>query len=175
MNNKLFENAKLAGADLSIFHAPDRKWKNYYYEDEEQDLLFLVPSYLFYGLIVVNLSWARKAKFTTKDGAIHMFKDYAWNMSSAKRKTSYPKTAVTDRSANCGRSTVLLDLLVLNRLFQESGETESRYAVNHINGNKLDCRAINLSYGILKENNNTKYSTHNIPEIKYPCKIWWEN
>ena len=173
MNNKLFENAKLVGADLSVFHAPDRKWKNYYYEDEEQDLLFLVPSYLFYGLIVVNLSWARKAKFETKDGAIHMFKDYAWNMSSAKRKTSYPKTAVTDRSAKCGRSSILLDLLVLNRLFQVYEDGRERYAVNHLNGNKLDCRIVNLSYGILKENNDNKYSNQYIPEIKYPCKVWW--
>ena len=171
MNNKLFENAKLAGADLSIFHAPDRKWKNYYYEDEEQDLLFLVPSYLFYGLIVVNLSWARKAKFTTKDGAIHMFKDYTWNMSSNIRKTSYPKTAVTDRSIKCGRKTIILGLLVLNHLFEETGSLD-KLGVNYLNGNTMDNRLINLSWGTVKENNNTKYSS-SIPEIKYPCKIWW--
>ena len=171
-NDKLLNNAKLAGADISMFHAPDRKWKNYYYEDEEQNLLFLLPSHLFFGPIVVDLSWARTAKFETKDGAIHMFKDYAWNMSSTKRRTSYPRTAVTDRSAKCSRSSVLLDLFVLNRLFQEGSPEEYRYAVNHLNGNKLDCRHINLSYGVLKENNDSKYSS-SIPEIKYPCKVWW--
>ena len=44
--DKILKNATLAGADLSAFHEPDRKWKNYYIEDEENDLLFLVPSYL---------------------------------------------------------------------------------------------------------------------------------
>ena len=54
--DKILKNATLAGADLSAFHEPDRKWKNYYIEDEENDLLFLVPSYLFYGVIVLDLS-----------------------------------------------------------------------------------------------------------------------
>lgn len=169
--NKTIINAEQLGVDLSIFHAPDRKWKNYYYEDEEQDLLFLVPSFLAYGIIVIDLSWARKAEFTTKDGVIHMFKDYAWNMSSNIRKSSYPKATVNDRSVNCGRKTILLDLLVLNRLYQENGG-ENKLAANHINGNKLDCRHCNLSYGILKENNDTRYS-NKVSEVKYPCKIWW--
>jgi len=171
MPTKLFTNALEAGADLSCFHAPDRKWKNYYFEDEEQDLLFLVPTFLFYGIIVVNLSWARQATFTTKDGAIHKFKDYAWNMSSNIRKSSYPKAAVIDRTAKCGRKTILLDLLVLNRLYQETSDGD-RFAANHLNGNKLDCRLCNLSYGILKENNDSRYSKK-VPEVKYPCKIWW--
>jgi len=169
--DKLFESAKSVGADISMFHAPDRKWKNYYYEDEEQNALFLAPSNLSYGLIVVDLDWARQARFITKDGAIHMLKDYAWNMSSSKRNTSYVKTAVTDRSIKCGRKTIILGLLVLGRLF-EINESADRIAVNYLNGNTLDNRRINLSYGILKDNNNNRYS-NNIPEIKYPCKIWW--
>ena len=169
-NDKLFKNAELAGADISMFHAPDHKWKNYYYEDEEQDLLFLLPSYLFYGPIVVNLSWARFAKFTTEDGVIHMFKDYTWNMTSNNRRTSYVKTAVTDRSVKCGRKTIILSLLVLNRLFTK--ESEVKNAVLYINGNTLDNRIDNLHYGALKENNNKKHAFISL-EVKYPCKKWW--
>lgn len=169
-NDKLLKNAELAGADLSIFHAPDRKWKNYYYEDEEQNLLFLVPSYLFYGLIVVDLNWARKAQFITEDGAIHMFKDYTWNMTSNSRKTSYVKTAVTDRSIKCGRKTIILGLLVLNRLFEENSSLD-KLGVNYLNGNTLDNRLANLSWGTVKENNINKYK--NVSEIQYPCEIWW--
>ena len=54
--DKILKNATMASADLSAFHAPDRKWKNYYIEDEDNALLFLVPSYLFYGVIVLDLS-----------------------------------------------------------------------------------------------------------------------
>ena len=169
--NKTIINAQKLNIDLSIFHAPDYKWKNYYYEDEEQNLLFLVPSFLAYGVIVVDLDWAKTATFTTKDNVIHMFKDYSWNMSSNIRKTSYPKATVNDRSIKCGRKTILLDLLVLNRLYQENGG-DNKLAANHINGNKLDCRHANLSYGILKENNDSRYS-NKVLEIKYPCKIWW--
>jgi hypothetical protein len=169
-NDKLLKNAEIAGADLSVFHAPDRKWKNYYYEDEKQNLLFLVPSYLFYGIIVVDLDWAKKAKFTTEDGAIHMFKDYTWNMTSNNRKTSYVKTTVTDRSIKCGRKTIILGLLVLNRLFL-SEESPDRNAVLYLNGNTLDNRMANLSFGAIKENNVNKYK--NVSEIEYPCKIWW--
>ena len=68
--DKILKNATMAGADLSAFHEPDKKWKNYYIEDEENDLLFLVPSYLFYGVIVLNLSLARNLTFKTGDGAI---------------------------------------------------------------------------------------------------------
>ena len=106
--DKILKNAILAGADLSVFHEPDRKWKNYYIEDEKNDLLFLVPSYLFYGVIVLDLSLARNITFKTSDGAIHRLRDYAWNMSSNNRKNSYPKTAVVDRGAKCGRKTCLL-------------------------------------------------------------------
>ena len=38
--DKILKNATLAGADLSAFHEPDRKWKNYYIEDEKNDLLY---------------------------------------------------------------------------------------------------------------------------------------
>ena len=168
---KTLANALSLGIDLSVFRAPDRKWKNYYYEDVEQNLLFLVPSSVSHGLIVVDLDWAKAAKFTTNDDVIHMFKDYAWNMTSNKRKKSYVKTTVTDRSIKCGRKTIILGLLVLDKLY-EGNESEDRLAVNYLNGDTLDNRKVNLSYGILKENNDSRYSSV-VPPVQYPCEPWW--
>lgn len=173
--NKLLQNAKTVNADLSAFHAPDKKWKNYYYEDEAQNLLFLIPSYLFYGIIVVDLDWARTATFQTKDGVTHMFKDHMWSMSSTKRKTSYPKTTVIDRSATCGKRTILLNSLVSGHLFQEdTPDHKDRYAADHRNGDRCDNRRINVSWGTIKENNDNRYPyDQSIPKVKYPCKVWW--
>ena len=169
---KLLKNAEIAGADLSVFHAPDRKWKNYYIEDEENNLLFLVPSYLFYGVIVLDLDIARKATFTTSDGAIHRLSDYTWGLSSISRKSCYPKVAVIDRKIKCGRTTVLLNSVILNNVKQEDGITD-RHSFDNINGNKLDNRLCNLRFGVTKNNNDTRYR-QNIPEIKYCFKTWWK-
>ena len=171
VKDKILKNAIEANIDISMFHAPDHRWRNYYYEDEEQNLLFLLPSHLFYGPIVVDLDWARNAKFEV-NGVVHMFKDYAWSLSSNTRRTCYPKTVVTDRTIRCGRKTVLLGLVVLNRPFG-ANDLEGRYAVNYINGNTLDNRLINVSYGILKDNNDNRYS-RDVSSIKYPFETWWE-
>ena len=168
--DKILKNAAIAGADLSAFHEPDRKWKNYYIEDEENDLLFLVPSYLFYGVIVLDLSLARNLTFKTGDGVIHRLSDYAWNMSSNTRKNSYPKTAVVDRGAKCRRKTILLSSLIADKTNIDS--SEDRLAVDNRNGNKLDDRLCNLRLGSIKENNDNRY-TQKVPEIKYPFKIWF--
>ena len=168
--DKILKNAALAGADISAFHEPDRKWKNYYIEDEESDLLFLVPSYLFYGVIVLDLSLARNVTFKTGDGVIHRLSDYAWNMSSNNRKNSYPKTAVVDRSAKCGRKTILLSSIIADKSIMAG--SEDRLAVDNINGNKLDNRLCNLRFGSIKENNDNRYN-QNIPKIKYPFKVWF--
>jgi len=169
--NKTLTNASQLNIDLSAFHEPDRKWKQYYYEDIEHNLLFLIPSYMAYGPIVVDLDWAKTARFTTGDSAIHMFKDYAWNMTSNVRRTSYVKTTVTDRSVKCGRKTIILGLLVMDKLYNEPDSID-KLAVNYLNGNTLDNRKVNLSYGVLKENNDSKYSSE-VPAVNYPCKIWW--
>lgn len=168
--DRILKNAIEAGVDLSIFHEPDKKWKNYYIEDEKNDLLFLVPSYLFYGVIVLDLSLARNLTFKTNDGVIHRLRDYAWNMSSNNRKNSYPKTAVIDRSAKCGRKTILLNSLIADKSIKaNSGD---RMAVDNINGNKLDNRLCNLRFGSVKDNNDSRYKQE-IPEIKYPFKVWF--
>lgn len=168
---KLLKNAEIAGADLSAFHAPDRKWKNYYIEDEENNLLFLVPSYLFYGVIVLDLSLARNLTFKTSDGATHRLRDYTWSMSSNNRKNSYPKIAVVDRSVKCGRKTVLLSSLIADKSIVS--KSNDRLAVDNINGNKLDNRLCNLRFGSIKENNDSRYE-QNIPEVKYCFKTWWK-
>ena len=168
--DKILKNAILAGADLSAFKKQNKKWKNYYIEDEENDLLFLVPSYLFYGVIVLDLSLARNITFKTGDGAIHRLRDYAWNMSSNNRKNSYPKTAVIDRSAKCGRKTVLLSSLIINKSI--TAGSEDRLAIDNINGNKLDNRLCNLRFGSIKENNDNRYG-QKVPEINYPFKVWF--
>ena len=168
--DRILKNAIEAGVDLSIFHEPDKKWKNYYIEDEKNDLLFLVPSYLFYGVIVLDLSLARNLTFKTNDGVIHRLRDYAWGMSSNNRKNSYPKTAVIDRSAKCGRKTILLNSLIADKSIKaNSGD---RMAVDNINGNKLDNRLCNLRFGSVKDNNDSRYKQE-IPEIKYPFKVWF--
>ena len=168
--DKILKNAAMVGADLSVFHEPDRKWKNYYIEDEEHDLLFLVPSYSFYGVIVLDLSLARNLTFKTNDGVIHRLRDYAWGMSSNNRKNSYPKTAVIDRSTKCGRKTILLNSLIADKsIMANSGD---RMAVDNINGNKLDNRLCNLRFGSVKDNNDSRYKQE-IPEIKYPFKVWF--
>ena len=169
--DKILKNAADAGVDLSVFHEPDRKWKNYYYEDESTDTLYLVPSYLFYGVIVLDLSLARNLTFKTGDGAIHRLRDYAWNMSSNNRKNSYPKTAVVDRSIKCGRKTILLSSLIADRTIINVS-SEDRLAVDNINGNKLDNRLCNLRFGSIKENNDNRYE-QKVPEIKYPFKVWF--
>lgn len=169
--DKILKNAAEAGVDLSVFHEPDRKWKNYYYEDESTNTLYLVPSYLFYGVIVLDLSLARNLTFKTGDGATHRLRDYAWNMSSNNRKNSYPKTAVVDRSIKCGRKTILLSSLIADRTTINVG-SEDRLAVDNINGNKLDNRLCNLRYGSIKENNDNRYE-QKVPEIKYPFKVWF--
>lgn len=168
--DKILKNAALAGAGLSAFREPDKKWKNYYIEDEENDLLFLVPSYLFYGVIVLNLSLARDLTFKTGDGVVHRLSDYAWNMSSDDRENSYPKTAVVDRSAKCGRKTVLLSSIIADKSI--IAESEDRFAVGNINGNKLDNRLCNLRFGPIKENNDNRYE-QKVPEIEYPFKVWF--
>ena len=168
--DRILKNAIEAGVDLSIFHEPDKKWKNYYIEDERNDLLFLVPSYLFYGVIVLDLSLARNLTFKTNDGVIHRLRDYAWGMSSNNRKNSYPKTAVIDRSTKCGRKTILLNSLIADKsIMANSGD---RMAVDNINGNKLDNRLCNLRFGSVKDNNDSRYK-QDIPEIKYPFKVWF--
>ena len=168
--DRILKKAIEAVVDLSIFHEPDKKWKNYYIEDEKNDLLFLVPSYLFYGVIVLDLSLARNLTFKTNDGVIHRLRDYAWGMSSNNRKNSYPKTAVIDRSAKCGRKTILLNSLIADKSIKaNSGD---RMAVDNINGNKLDNRLCNLRFGSVKDNNDSRYKQE-IPEIKYPFKVWF--
>ena len=167
---KTLTNAIEANIDISMFHAPDRKWRNYYYEDEEQNLLFLLPSYLFYGPIVVDLDWARNAKFEV-NGVVHMLKDYSWSLSSNARRTCYPKTVVTDRAAKCGRKTVLLGQVVLGMPAGADG-SEGRCAVDYANGDTLDNRLINVSYGRLKENNDRRHSS-DVPLIEYPFEAWW--
>lgn len=172
MTNKdlTIKNAAEFNIDLSAFHMPDYKWKNYYIEDLEQDLLFLVPSYPLYGVIVLDLSLAKYATFTTGDNTIHRLRDYTWGISSNVRRTNYPKTTVTDRSIKSGRKTVLLNSILIDH--NKEIDPEGRYAITHLNGNTYDNRLINLAWGVLKENNDKKYS-NNIPEIKYPFKIWW--
>lgn len=174
--NKTLQNAASINVNLdAIFHAPDNKWKQYYYEDEEQNILFLVPSFLFFGIIAVDLDWARTATFQTKDGVTHRFRDYSWSMSSSKRKTSYPKATVTDRAAKCGQRTILLNSLVSGHLFQEDDpEVKDRYAADHRNGNRYDNRHVNVSWGTIKENNDNRYPyDQSVPKIKYPCTPWW--
>ena len=170
MRDLTLKNATELGIDLSAFHKPDHKWKNYYIEDKEQNLLFLVPSYPLYGVIILDLSLAKYATFTTGDGATHMLKDYTWGISSNVRRTNYPKATVTDRSVKSGRKTVLLNSILLDH--NSIIDPEGRYAITHLNGNTYDNRLHNLAWGNLKENNNKKYF-NTLPDVKYPFKIWW--
>ena len=164
------KNATELNIDLSSFHKPDRKWKNYYIEDTEQDLLFLVPSFPLYGVIVLDLSVAKTATFMTGDKVIHRLRDYTWGISSNVRRTNYPKATVTDRSIKSGRKTVLLNSILIEQT--DYIEVDGRYAVTHINGNTYDNRLNNLAWGLIKENNNRKY-INQAPDIKYPFEIWW--
>jgi hypothetical protein len=168
--DKTLKNAQELGIDLSAFHKPDRKWRNYYIEDKEQDLLFLVPSYPLYGVIVLDLSLASHATFITGDGAIHRLKDYTWGIPSNVRRTNYPKTTVTDRSCKSGRKTVLLNSILIDH--NKYIDPEGRYAITHLNGNTYDNRLCNLAWGLIKDNNDKKYS-NNIPKVKFPFKTWF--
>lgn len=164
------KNANELGIDISEFHKPDHKWRNYYMEDKEQNLLFLVPSYPLYGVIILDLSLACFATFTTGDGAVHRLRDYTWGISSNIRRTNYPKTTVTDRSVKSGRKTILLNSILIDH--NSIIDPEGRYAITHLNGNTYDNRLCNLHWGSLKENNDKKYSS-SIPKINYPFKTWW--
>jgi len=177
--NKLLSNLEALGQKtmkevLSVFHEPDNKWKNYYYEDEKQDLLFLLPTRVFQGIIVLDLSWARTATFQTKDGVVRRVKDCCWSMSHAIRKLSYVKATVIDRTAECGQRTVLLSSIVVGHLFQEDNdEHKDRFAADHLNGNHLDNRKINLNWDTIKANNDNRYPYKEVPAVKYPCEPWW--
>lgn len=168
--DKTLKNAQELNIDLSAFHKPDHKWKNYYIEDERQNLLFLVPSYPLYGVIVLDLAFAKFATFTTSDGATHRLKDYTWGISSNIRRTNYPKTTVTDRSIKSGRKTVLLNSVLLYH--DKYVDLDGRYAITHLNGNTYDNRLCNLAWGLVKDNNTKKFS-NNLPTFDYPFKIWW--
>ena len=170
MKDLTLKNAQELNIDLSAFHKPDYKWKNYYIEDEKQNLLFLVRSYPLYGVIVLDLALAKVATFTTSDGAIHRLKDYTWGISSNVRRTNYPKTTVTDRRIKSGRKTILLNSILLDH--NKYTDPEGRYAITHLNGNTYDNRLCNLAWGLVKDNNTKKFS-NNLPTFEYPFKIWW--
>ena len=168
--DKTLKNANELGIDLSKFHKPDHKWRNYYIEDKEQNLLFLVPSYPLYGVIILDLSLACFATFTTGDGALHRLRDYTWGISSNIRRTNYPKTTVTDRSVKSGRKTILLNSILIDH--NSIIDPEGRYAITHLNGNTYDNRLCNLAWGLIKDNNDKKYS-NNVPKVKFPFKTWF--
>lgn len=170
-DKNVIEGIAPAGADISMFHAPDLKWKNAYYEDERQNVLFLLPSKLIHGVIAVDLDWARSAVFVTHDGVGHRFRDCKWSVSSDRRKTGYPKTTVNDRSAKCGKRTVLLGTIAAERP-PMVGDAVSRLGVGYKNGDTFDNRRCNLMYGPIKANNDMKYAA--APKVVYPCPVWWK-
>lgn len=172
--NKILKNAESRHVDLSIWHEPDSKWSNYYIEDEKNNILYLLPTFLFMGPVILDLDWARNATVQTPDGVIHQLKDHSVSMSSSKRRISYPKIVVNDRSAKCGMKTVLINTWVAGHPFQQYEEDlTTKMAADHLNGWRLDNRHINIHWGTVKENNDNRYPYKNVSLPKFPFEQWW--
>ena len=172
--NRIIKNAEARKVDLSVFHEPDDKWKNYYYEDEKNNVLYLLPTFLFMGPVILDLDWARNAVVQTADGVVHRLKDHSVSMSTSTRKTSYPKIVVKDRTARCEMRTVLINTWVAGHPFQFADTTiTDKMAADHLNGCRLDNRRINIHWGTVKENNDNRYPYKDIPLPKFPFKVWW--
>ena len=152
---------------LKHFHEPDSFCKNYYWLDLRQGLIFVMPSRVDAGPILMDLLDFQRRTIILNNGKEVHLGDLIWKESSRNLDEMYPSVNIDDPAANCGKFNCSLHRAIYGTLYRE----ELKGTVNHRNGNKNDARWINLEYISVAENNKNTHKTgydQNVPTVEYP-------
>jgi hypothetical protein len=152
---------------LQYFHEPDSFCLNYYWLDLRQGLIFILPSRVDAGPIIMELLDFQRRTIILNTGEELHLGDIIWKESSRNLDKMYPSANIIDPTAACGEFNCLLHRAIYGTLYRNDLEG----AVNHRNGNKNDARWINLEFTSVSNNNKNTHKTgyeQSVPTIEYP-------